>query len=254
MASDSRKLWLELLGDEPVNYVTVTVNSQAPNFTVFSVPDILQTMSPDYHQRKELQLGLHNRTHQTSGTQLLTVDIAGTLNSKLVKSGLGSWQSFASAVVGDAQTARGHYRKGANSVSDIPDEMVPYMLAMDALFLVVFFQFLNDKTFFLEEFKHLGPRLADTARTLIRSDLLLLENQVPTYLLQSVVRQLVTTMAADPADKLRQLEIQVEDELHIILKVAVCHLYALGHPDAPLGLFCGLRRREELGTLFGLRV
>ncbi|KAG0580159.1 hypothetical protein KC19_4G152200 [Ceratodon purpureus] len=243
------RLWLDQLRDEPVGYVAVAVNSQAPSFTVFSVPDILQTMSPDYHQRKELQLGLHNRTLQTSGTQLLKGEIAGSLHWKLAKSGLGSWQSFASAVVGDVQTARGHYQKGASLVCDIPDEVVLYMLAMDALFLVVFFQFLNNKTFFLEEFKHLEPRLIDTARTLIKSDLLLVENQVPMYLLQSVVRQLVTIMAADPAAKLEE---KVEDELHIILKVAVCHLYPLGHPDAAQGLFCGLRRREELGTLMEL--
>ncbi|KAG0619617.1 hypothetical protein M758_4G152900 [Ceratodon purpureus] len=181
------RLWLDQLRDEPVGYVAVAVNSQAPSFTVFSVPDILQTMSPDYHQRKELQLGLHNRSLQTSGTQLLKVEIAGSVHWKLAKSGLGSWQSFVSAVVGDVQTARGHYQKGASLV--------------------------------------------------------------PMYLLQSVVRQLVTIMAADPAAKLEE---KVEDELHIILKVAVCHLYPLGHPDSAQGLFCGLRRREELGTLMEL--
>ena len=156
MASDTRNVWLDQLRDEPVNYVVVAVEPQSPNFTVSSVPDILRTMSPAYHERKELQLGLHNRTQQTSGTQAVKSDIAGSLHTRLVKSTLGSWQSFASAVVGDVQTARRHYQNGGSFVTDISDEVVPYLLAMDALFLVVFFQFLNNETFFLEEFRHLG--------------------------------------------------------------------------------------------------
>ena len=76
-----------------------------------------------------------------------------------------------------------------------------------------------------------------------------MENQLPMYLLQNAVRELVTVVA-DPGDP-QALETQVEDELDCILKVVVRHLYPLGHRDAGTGLLCGLCHREELAMELG---
>ena len=77
--------------------------------------------------------------------------------------------------------------------------------------------------------------LAGLLPSISKSDFFLIENQVPMYLLRSVVRELCEideeTRLARRADPNFQIESKVEDELEVVLNVAVLQLYPFTFPE-----------------------
>jgi hypothetical protein len=179
-----------------------------------------------------LELGLHRRTLKKSQTEVFKIDVARILHSKLANRN-SSWDQFAHVVVGDVNIARRAY---AASSARFNDEEVQHLLALDALLLVVLFKFVNGKQYFLKEFEALAGGLEEFYRVTDKADFFLIDNQVPMYLLQSVIRQLCEIdeeteerRVSDPTFQV--LESKVEDELEKILNAFVLHLSPFTYPE-----------------------
>jgi hypothetical protein len=157
-----------------------------PEWTIFEVPPLVRAKSPTSFQNKGIELGLHRRTLKKSQVEVFKIDLARIVHSKLVNRNT-SWDGFAHLVLGDVSTARRAY--GASSAR-FTDEEVQNLLTLDALFLVVFWKFVNGGEFFWKEFQPIAGRLKELVSGIDKTDFFLLENQVPMYLLQSVIRQL----------------------------------------------------------------
>ncbi|KAG0614294.1 hypothetical protein M758_6G165800 [Ceratodon purpureus] len=206
-----------------------------PEWTVFEVPSVLRARCPVSFQNKGLELGLHHRTLKKSEIEVFKIDIARILHSKLAAKN-SSWDEFAIAVVGDVNIARRAYSGGSAKFSD---EEVQHLLALDALFLVVLFKYVNGRGLFLKEFEALAGRVGEILTTIDRSDFFLIENQVPMYLLQSVIRELCELDEETQAKKVDpdfQIESMVEDELEMVLNVAVLQLYPFTFPGSNTGI------------------
>ncbi|KAG0586468.1 hypothetical protein KC19_2G092700 [Ceratodon purpureus] len=198
--------------------------------TIFEVPGLVRAKSPTSFQNKGIELGLHYRTLKKSQIEIFKIEIAQVLHSKLVK-GNSSWDHFAQKVLGDVSIARRAY--GVSSAK-FSDEEVQNLLALDALFLVVFWKFVNGGRFFLKEFEAIAGRLKEIVSGIDKTDFFLIENQVPMYLLQSVVRQLCETDEKTEARRVSDpsfLDTKVEDELEMILYAAVIHLNPFKYPE-----------------------
>ena len=106
---------------------------------------------------------------------------------------------------------------------------------MDALSLVVFWKFVNGGEFFWKEFEPIAGRLKELVSGIDKTDFILLENQVPMYLLHTVIRQLCEidddTQARRVSDPTFRVEEKVEDELEMVVNVAVIHLNPFTYPD-----------------------
>jgi hypothetical protein len=105
------------------------------------------------------------------------------------------------------------------------DEDVQNLLTLDALFLVVFFMYINGECFLLDEFKVLAGRLKHVvSKDIDYGDFFLLGNQVPIYLLESVIRQLCM-IDEERVESTFDVESKVRAELDSILNIAILQLY-----------------------------
>ena len=204
---------------------------EIPEWTVFEVPPLVRAKSPTSFQNKGIELGLHRRTLKKSQVEVFKVDLARIVHSKLVNRNT-SWDDFAHLVLGDVSTARRAY--GASSAG-FTDEEVQNLLTLDALFLVVFWKFVNGGEFFWKEFEPIAGHLKELVSGIDKTDFILLENQVPMYLLHTVIRQLSEidddTQARRVSDPTFRVEEKVEDELEMVVNVAVIHLNPFTYPD-----------------------
>jgi hypothetical protein len=210
----------------------------ARGFTIFKVPTpLLERKSPDddYFEVHMLQLGLHNRTptpdtREKVKVQNLKLQTASVLHHKLVSSpppSITSWDEFAKVVVADVDLARRQY-EGPVPMSDAG---VQNHLALDALFIIFYFQYFNSCKFNIKEFAALAEENAATLKSIGVMDFLLVENQVPMYILKNVVRELCKIdddLTAKQSAK--PLEWLVEDELNSVLFLAVWNLIPLSSP------------------------
>ena len=199
--------------------------------TVFEVPALLRAKSPASFENKGLQLGLHHRTLKGSETEVFKFELAQIVHSQLAKLRKSSWDRFAQVVVGDVSIARRAY---SASSARFTDEEIQHLLALDALFLVVLFKYVNGGGLFWNEFEASIPRLKNLLLLIDKTDFFLIENQVPMYLLQSVVTELCKidekTQARRNVDPSFSLEMKVEDELEMILNEAVLNLNPFTFP------------------------
>lgn len=211
--------------------------------------------SPASFQNNGLEFGLHHRSLTSSQTEVFKIGIARILHSRLVKRN-SSWDQFAHLVVGDVNIARRAY---AASSARFQDEEIEHLLALDALFLVVLFKFVHGKRYFLKEFEVLGGGLKETFPLMDKNDFLLIDNQVPMYLLQSVIRQLCeiddeteARRVSDPTYHV--LESKVEDELEMIVNTFVLRFSSFTYPEIfqdghPLGCLRGSFCSQEMNDL-----
>jgi len=197
-----------------------------PECEVFEVPPNLRARWPDHFPiDKGLELGLHHRTLKKSKIEDFKVEIARIVHWKLrATTKYRSWKSFAQDVVEDVHKARRSY--SATSLScTFTDEDVQNLLTLDALFLVVFFMYINGRSFLLEEFKVLAGRLEHVvSKAIDYGDFFLVENQVPLYLLESVIRQLCM-IDEERVESTFDVESKVTAALDLILIIAILHLY-----------------------------
>jgi hypothetical protein len=221
---------------KPVAEVVVT---RQPDCTVFEVPTLLREKYPDnFPTVKGLELGLHHRSLKKTETEVFKFEIACILHFKLATSRNSSWESFAQLVVKDVNRARRAYSATSSSTSSsgpcmFTDNEVQNLLTLDALFLVVFFMYINGKSFILEVFRALEARLEHMVNAIDYGDFLLVENQVPMYLLQSVIRHLckIDEEIGLKVDPTFDVESKVTEELDLILNIAILHLYPFKYPD-----------------------
>lgn len=199
-----------------------------PGCEVFEVPPNLRARCPNHFPIvKGLELGLHHRTLKKSKTEDFKVEIACIVHWKLrATTNNSSWKSFAKDVVEDVNKARRSY----SATSSFKDEDVQNLLTLDALFLVVFFMYMNGRSFILEEFKPLAGRLEHVvSKAIDYGDFFLVENQVPMYLLESVIRQLF--LINESVDCTFDIESKVTTELDLVINIAILHLYPFKYPD-----------------------
>ena len=222
---------------KPGAEVVVTIQ---PECTVFEVPTLLREKYPDHFPTlKGLELGLHHRTLKKTETEVFKFEIARILHFKLATSrNSSSWERFAELVVKDVNRARRAYSASSSSTSGsgpcmFTDNEVQNLLTLDALFLVVFFMYINGKSFILEVFTALEARLEHMVNAIDYGDFLLVENQVPMYLLQSVIRQLckIDEAIGLNVEPTFDVESKVTAELDLILNIAILHLYPFKYPD-----------------------
>lgn len=224
--------WLQKF---PLQPAAATV--EVREITVFKVSDILRERTPECFKIKRLQLGLQNRTLDPSVLQDLKLEIAAVIHDKLSTqtaaiSDIQSWEAFAAAVVGDVSRARGHFETCTPGMSDAA---VRHHLALDALFLVFFFQF-KGGFFIISELKEIGSSRKATISRVSSTDHMLLENQIPMYLLKNVVRELCKMdenfkgkqtnyeMSSESKENSFFMEV-VENELDNILISAIRYLH-----------------------------
>lgn len=233
--------WLPILHPIP------TPKANVGEYTIFKAPPRLRNAYPGIFQAKTVHLGLQNRTvaDLDSVVQDLKVAVADVLHTKLsghtaAHLAIRSWDDFAFAVtqpnISDFQ------KKYQECTQGMSDQAVQYHLALDALFLVFYFQFSNDE-FIFNEFKILAKQREGTLRSIEVSDFLLLENQVPMDLLKSVMKELCT-ITSSPGQLVMS---NVEDELKKILQQAVVTLLQFSEQAFSNNLFYRLKRWNSRG-------
>jgi hypothetical protein len=217
-------------------------------FTVFKVPKHFLEKSPacDYFKIEMLQLGLQNRTlapdTPEKDFQNLKLEIASVLHQRLSnspaplasRSTIKSWDQFAKTVVENADIARSYFQEPTDDEDNprMSDDAVQKHLALDALFIVFYFQYLNTApyTFNIKEFDTVAKDRGATLKSLG------LENQVPMYLLKRVVQELckiddvLSTKLAEFPRHQEPFEALVERELNNLLVIAVLNLLPTSEP------------------------
>ncbi|KAH9572872.1 hypothetical protein CY35_02G174300 [Sphagnum magellanicum] len=146
----------------------------ASEVLIRKVPNYLR-VPPEQFTPKEWRFGLHNREVHTSGTEGLKIAVAGYYFAHKESD---AWDKFCNFVVDDPGRFVRLYGL-QDGFTEFSEMQVRYLLALDALFLVV---------------KHLrfGGRLDLDLRwrtPYLSTDMAMLENQVPMELLRKVVQR-----------------------------------------------------------------
>ncbi|CAM6008488.1 unnamed protein product [Sphagnum balticum] len=152
-------------------------NGTAPEVLIMKVPNYLR-VPPEQFTPKEWRFGLHNRELHTSGADGLKIAVAGYFFAHLESD---AWDNFCNAVVDDPVRLVRLYGL-QDGFTKFSERQVKYLLALDALFLVVM-----ENGF--------GGRLQldlDWYENCLVTEMVLLENQVPMDLLRKVAEIMLT--------------------------------------------------------------
>jgi hypothetical protein len=157
-------------------------NGAAPEVLITKVPNYLR-VPPEQFTPKEWRFGLHNRELHTSGAEGLKIAVAGYCCADEESD---AWDYFCNVVVDDpARLVRLYGLQ--DGFTKFSERHVKYLLALDALFLVV-------------QFVGFGGRLQLDRRwydNCLSTDMALLENQVPMDLLRKVAGLKLITQSLD---------------------------------------------------------
>ncbi len=146
-------------------------NGAAPEILIRKVPNFLR-VPPEQFTPREWRFGLHNRELHTSGAEGLKLAVAGYF---FADEESDAWDNFCNAVVDDPVRLVRLYGL-QDDFTKFSERQVKYLLALDALFLVVMYE-------------NFGGRLQLDLRWYwpsVMTDMELLENQVPMDLLRKV--------------------------------------------------------------------
>jgi hypothetical protein len=146
-------------------------NGAAPEVLIRKVPNYLR-VPPEQFTPKEWRFGLHNRELHTSGAEGLKIAVAGYFFAHKESD---AWDNFCNVVVDDPGRFVRLYGL-QDGFTKFSERQVKYLLALDALFLVV-----SDEDF--------GGRLQlelGWYEEFLMREMVLLENQVPMDLLRKV--------------------------------------------------------------------
>jgi len=156
-------------------------NGTAPEVLIMKVPNYLRE-PPEQFTPREWRFGLHNRELDTSATEGLKIAVAGYFFADKESD---AWDNFCNVVVDDPVGLVRLYGL-QDGFTKFSERQVKYLLALDALFLVV-------------SHKDFGGRLqldlgwyGDFGR-----EMMLLENQVPMDLLRKVAEFKLTEDSLD---------------------------------------------------------
>ncbi len=146
-------------------------NGTAPEVLIRKVPNYLR-VPPEQFTPIEWRFGLHNRELHTSGAEGLKIAVAGYFFAHKESD---AWDNFCNAVVDDPVRLVRLYGL-QDSFTKFSERQVKYLLALDALFLVV-----SDEDFW-------GRLQLDLRwyENCLVTEMVLLENQVPMDLLRKV--------------------------------------------------------------------
>jgi len=139
-------------------------NGTAPEVLITKLPNYLR-VPPEQFTPKEWRFGLHNRELDTCGAEGLTIAVAGSFFADFESD---DWDNFCNYVVDDPVRFVRLYGL-QDGFTKFSERKVKYLLALDALLLVV-----SDENF--------GGRLQldlGWYRKCLRTEMVLLENQVP---------------------------------------------------------------------------
>ncbi|CAK9216801.1 unnamed protein product [Sphagnum troendelagicum] len=143
----------------------------APELFITKVPNYLR-VPPEQFTPKEWRFGLHDRELRTSGTEGVKIAVAGYF---FADDESDAWDNFCNFVVDDSVRLVRLYGL-QDGFTKFSERQVKYLLALDALFLVV-----RNEGF--------GGRLQldlSWYYRCLRADMVLLENQIPMNLLRKV--------------------------------------------------------------------
>ncbi|CAK9872092.1 unnamed protein product [Sphagnum jensenii] len=152
-------------------------NGAAPEVLIRKVPNYLR-VPPEQFTPTEWRFGLHNRELGTSGAEGLKIAVAGYFFAHLESD---AWDNFCNDVVDDPVRYVRLYGL-QDGFTKFSERQVKYLLALDALFLVV-----RDEGF--------GGRLQldlPWYENCLMTEMVLLENQVPMDLLRKVAKIMLT--------------------------------------------------------------
>jgi hypothetical protein len=152
-------------------------NGTAPEVLIRKVPKYLRLPQEQFTQ-KEWRFGLHNRELHTSGTEGLKISVAGYFFARLESD---AWDNFCNVVVDDPARLMRLYGL-QDGFSEFSERRVKYLLALDALFLVVMGKDFRGR---LQSDLHWYANYLAT-------DMVLLENQLPMDLLRKVDEIMLT--------------------------------------------------------------
>ncbi|KAH9572868.1 hypothetical protein CY35_02G174200 [Sphagnum magellanicum] len=154
----------------------------APKVLIRKVPTYLR-VPPEQFTPKEWRFGLHNRELHTSGADGLKIAVAGYFFADLESD---AWDNFCNVVVDDPVELVRLYGL-QDGFTEFSEMEVKYLLALDALFLVV-------------KYADFVGRLKLDLRwytNCLATDMMLLENQVPMDLLRKVAEFKLTEDSLD---------------------------------------------------------
>ncbi|CAM6077678.1 unnamed protein product [Sphagnum tenellum] len=150
---------------------------------VFKLPDYLRSPPEDFTP-KEWRFGLHNcGALHVGGPESMKISAAAAFG--LVGS---AWDDFCDEIVDDCGRILKSYGLHDQLTTNFNEREVKYLLALDALFLVLRFGSVSQVTPALESLLQ-SPYAIPRLQALALGDIVLLENQIPMELLRKVVKK-----------------------------------------------------------------
>ncbi|KAJ7522545.1 hypothetical protein O6H91_18G016300 [Diphasiastrum complanatum] len=195
------------------------------SISIFKIPKFLRFSGGDFTPR-EWRFGLHNRENLYTESDNIKISAAaafGLLGAK--------WDDFCNCVVDDPVGLLKSYGLH-DCFSSFDENEVKYILALDALLLVLVFDSISSRAFTNDALNSLfrSRRVRATFNvTIIRQiDIALLENQIPMTLLRKAIQKCITiSYGASGSDGNAKQVPTAEQTLDNILKAAMERVYPL---------------------------
>lgn len=184
---------------------------------VFKLPDYLRSPPEDFTP-KEWRFGLHNRgALHVDGSEAMKISAAAAFG--LVGS---AWDDFCDEIVDDCGRVLKSYGLHDQLTTNFNEREVKYLLALDALFLVLRFGSVSQVTPALESLLQ-SPYAIPRLQALALGDIVLLENQIPMELLRKVVKKCTSNNCLQSASSTHTNDYTAEEieALDKILKEAM---------------------------------